>query len=299
MPLRVTQGMLNNQFMRNLSNNMRRMDVIQDQLSTGRRINKPSDDPVGITYSLRYRSELSANEQYQRNTDAALSWLDQTDSSLNQAGEILQRVRELTVQGSNGTNPPAAMDAIRKEIEQLKQQLVDVASTTLDGKYIFNGQKTDQPPYPSVDNAAGAVTDPFSIPFEVGLNVEIPVNLTGNDVFGKPTDPDNLFQVLDDLMAHLAANDHGEVSKILGRLDSRMEKFLGFRSEIGARINRIEMMQGRLEDLGINLTSLQSKVEDADMSKLITQLKMDESVYQASLAIGSRLIQPSLIDFLR
>jgi len=299
MPARVTQTMLNTQLLRNLSGNLGRMERIQNQLATGRRINQPSDDPVGMTYALRYRSELSANEQYLRNVDAAVSWLEFTDSVLNQAGNILQRVRELAVQGANGTNPDSAMQAIRAEVEQLRRQMLDVANSTLNGKYIFNGQQTDRPPYPDPTTAAGQATDGFQIRYEVGPGIELPVNVTGNEIFGVPGDADNLFKVLDDLVTALGNIDYAGVNQAIGLLDSRMDKMLSARAEIGARSNRVELMQARLQELGANLTALQSKTEDADIARLITDLKTAESVYQASLATGARLIRPSLIDFLR
>src|SRR5690242_15840742 len=113
MGTRITQNMMNTQLMRNLNSNMRRMDNSQNQLATGRRINKPSDDPVGIAFALRYRSEIAANEQYESNANAAVSWMDYTDVTLNQAGSVLQRVRELTVQAANGTNSSESLQAIK------------------------------------------------------------------------------------------------------------------------------------------------------------------------------------------
>src|SRR4051812_6776578 len=105
MTARVTQGMLNNQLLRNINSNLTRINNHQNELSTGRKINKPSDDPVGISFSLRYRSEVSATEQYESNVDAAISWLDYTDDALGQANSVIQRARDLAVQGANGTNP--------------------------------------------------------------------------------------------------------------------------------------------------------------------------------------------------
>lgn len=299
MTVRITQNMINNQLMRNLNNNMQRMSKTQDQLSSGMRINKPSDDPVGITFGLRYRSELKANEQYQKNVDSTVSWLDFTDSTLGQAGNVLQRVRELAVQGSNGTNPASAMESIKLEAIQLKNQLVDIGNSQLNGKFVFNGQNTDQPPYPDVTNAATQDTDGYPIRYEIGAGVEMSVNITGNDVFGSKTETDNTFKVMDDLISALNANDYTTVSNLIGKINTRMEKFTSARAEIGARSNRIELVQSRLQELNTNLTALQSKTEDADMPKLITDMKMDESVYQASLSVGSQLIRPSLLDFLR
>ncbi|GJM82093.1 hypothetical protein HMSSN139_45890 [Paenibacillus sp. HMSSN-139] len=140
MALRVTSNMMSNQVLRNLNRNLNKMSEQQNQLSTGRKINKPSDDPVGVTYALRYRSELSANDQYQKNVDTALSWLDMTDTSMSQAESIMERLKELTVKASNGTNPQNALDSISAEIQQLKVQLADIGNSQINGKYIFNGK---------------------------------------------------------------------------------------------------------------------------------------------------------------
>mgnify|MGYP001433919561 CR=1 FL=1 len=298
MALRVTQGMMNTQLLRNISNHMKRMSELQNQLSSGRRINAPSDDPVGITFALRYRTELAANEQYQENADAALSQLDYVDTLLDQVNQVLQRLRELAVKGANGTNPQDALDAISAEVEELYQQLVDIGNSKLNGKYVFNGQLTDVKPYPE-QNASAVSTDDRAIQYEVGAGLHIPVNVTGNEVFGTPGEADNIFKIMEQMITDLAAGDHGKIGDALELIDQRISKVLDARATIGARTNRIELVSGRLEDIGINLQTLQSKIEDADMAEVITNLKMAENVYQAALSTGAMLIRPSLVDFFR
>lgn len=295
---RVTQGMMNAQLLRNLNTNLNRMNNESNQLSTGRKINKPSDDPVGLTFALRYRSELAANEQYQKNVDSALSWLEYTDTTLDQAGSVLQRARELAVNGANGTNPQEALDSIKSEMGQLYNQLVSIGNSQFNGKYVFNGQKTDIPPY-SVDNATKDKTDNSAIQYEIGAGVKLPINATGEQVFGKADSPDNAFQVLQDLMGALEKGETGKVSELIGKIDQRMDSFLQIRSDIGAKTNRVELAQSRLKDININLQDLQSKVEDADFAEVITKLQVSENVYQASLSMGAKLITPTLVDFLR
>ncbi|WP_019534899.1 flagellar hook-associated protein FlgL [Paenibacillus ginsengihumi] len=304
MTMRVTQGMMNNQLLRNISTNLHRMNDHQNQLATGRKINKPSDDPVGMSFGLRYRSELAANEQYESNVDAAISWLDYTDSMLGQANSVIQRVRELAVQGANSTNPQQALNAIASEVKQLYSQMVTIGNSQFNGKYVFNGQKTDIPPY----QLETAMTDPIDtgeIKFEIGVGVRIAANVPGNQVFGEPDDPnnpgtnDNIFRVLDDLVSALQSGDHQEVSNILGRIDTVNDRFLEARADIGARLNRIELAQSRLQDIGVNLQTLQSKTEDADIAGVITNLKTDENVYQSSLSVGAKIISVSLVDFLK
>jgi flagellar hook-associated protein 3 FlgL len=295
---RVTQSMMSSQFLSNLNNNMKGMDNLQNQLSTGRRLNKPSDDPVGISFSMRYRSELSANEQYQSNTNSATSWMSFTDTVMGQAGEVIQKLREMAVKASNGTNPQAALDTMKAEASQLFEQIVDIGNSQFNGKYVFNGEQTDKKPY-TLANAVTEEADTGLIDFEIGAGVKISVNVPGNRVFGEQTDTDNMFKITQDFVTALGAGDFTAINKAIGDFDSRMNKFLDVRADIGAKTNRIELMDERLKDINLNVSSLQSKTEDADMAATITNLKVAENVYQASLSTGAKIIQPSLVDFLR
>jgi len=302
MALRVTPGMMHMQLTRNLTRNLGQAADLQEQVTSGRRINRASDDPVGITYSLRYRSELAANDQYQRNVDSALSWLDFSDTVLDQSTEVLKRVKELAVQGANGTNPNVALNNIADEIEQLKGQLLDISNSKLNGKYVFNGQKFDQKPYDTsvVPFDAKAVdTDDTDVAYAVGVGVTLPVNISGNQAFGHPGETDNAFAVLDRIIAALRSGQHNDASAEIPMIESRMNKILNAQSEIGARVNRVELIQNRLKDLEINLTDLKSKTEDAEFEKLLIASKINENIYQASLSVGAKVIMPSLVDFLR
>lgn len=306
--LRITSNMMNSQLMLNLNRNAQAMNNTQNQLATGRKLNKPSDDPVGITYSLRYRGELASNDQYTKNVDSALSWLDFNDTVLDQTGSVIQRLRELTVQASTGSNPQSALDSIKQEVGQLKEQLIDIANSKLNGKYVFNGEAFDRKPYDFPKNADGTsntaslstlTTDKGLINYSVGESVQLPINITGTDVFGNGSDTDNIFVIMDNISAALTAGSSTAIGAQLANIDSRMETVLTARAELGAKTNRIELMQSRLGDLNTNLTDLQSKTEDADYAELIMKSKVQENIYNASLSAGSKIIQPSLVDFLR
>jgi flagellar hook-associated protein 3 FlgL len=144
-----------------------------------------------------------------------------------------------------------------------------------------------------------SATDDKDINFEIATGIKMPVNITGNKVFGSPGADDNLFAVIGQIMNALDQQDSKEVSDLLGKLDSRMNSFLETRAELGAKLNRVELSQSRLTDIDLNLRELQSKTEDADIAQLITTLKSYENVYQASLSVGAKVISPSLVDFLR
>ncbi|REK69626.1 flagellar hook-associated protein FlgL [Paenibacillus paeoniae] len=303
--MRVTQGMMHLQLTRNLNRNMTQMEQLQMQATTGRKINKASDDPVGITYSLRYRTEISATEQYQKNVDSALSWLDFNDTVLGQAGDVLLRVKDLVTQSANGTYPDLALDNFKSEVEQLKKQLIDIANSKINGKYVFNGEQFDKAPYDTSDPtmvASAVEGDTGKIQYTVGVNTQLDINFTTSQVFGD-ADPsgtgNNVFSVLDRIISALDAGNHADVAAEIAGIDSSIDRMLNVRAEIGARVNRVELIQNRLSDLGINLTDMKSRVEDADYEKLLIDTKINENIYQASLSVGAKVISKSLVDFLR
>jgi flagellar hook-associated protein 3 FlgL len=307
--IRVTQSMMYTQLLRNISSNLGRMNNLQNQLATGRLINSPSDDPVGLTYSMRYRSELSANDQYIKNVDSASSMLDYADTTVGQAGDVMQRLRELSVQGANGALPQEAYDSINLEVKELYKQMVEIGNSKFNGKYVFNGEMTETPPYPklTLDEAGSpkayeVSSDTGQLKYELAPGVLLTGNVLGNDVFGEAiadNSSDNVFHVFRQISDALVSGDSNEVSNLIGKVDSRLNTMLEKRAEIGARSNRLVLVQDRLSSMNVNLTSIQSKTEDADMAVVITNLKMEENVYQASLSAGAKLIQPSLVDFLR
>lgn len=301
--MRVTQQMLNTQMLGNLTKNLGRIEKVQEQLATSRKINRPSDDPVGLTYAMRYRSELTASDQYARNLDSAISWVDYQETMVRQAVDVLQRARELTVNAANGTNPNEAYQSIAAEIDELVAQLHEIANSQFNGKYVFNGQRTDQPPYPDIDSYATipATFDTGKISFEVSNGVVIDVNLHAGEVFGQPgaETGNNIFATLKELSGYLNAGNEDGITHSLANLDLHIDDTLQALANLGARSNRLDLIENRLADGSINVQALLSKTEDADMAEVITNLKMEEAVYQASLSAGARIIRPSLIDFLR
>ncbi|MBB6021647.1 flagellar hook-associated protein 3 FlgL [Paenibacillus sp. JGP012] len=302
MAIRVTSGMMSTQMLSNLNRNLNRMDTMSNQLSTGRKINKPSDDPVGVTYALRYRAELAANEQYQSNTDAAVSWLDATDTTMQQSGNVMQRLKELAVQGSSGTVPQSGLDAIKLEVQELQKQMVNIGNSQIRGKYIFNGQNYDKAPYElggTITAYSQIDTDNAAVNYSIGDQSIFQINTPGSDYFGKSTEDDNIFKIMDDLVQALDTGDYEGVSRQSDKLESRATKMQSCISEVGARTNRVELVQARLNDYNLNVTTLQSKTEDADIASLLIQATSAQTIYEAALKSSAQIMQPSLMDFMR
>lgn len=301
--MRITQGVIIKNMLRNYSSNMNKMDKLNMQLTTGSRINKPSDDPAGLVTSLRVRTNLHHNEQYKKNVSDAISWMERAESTFNSMTNVLQRVRELTVKGANSTNDTEALQAIADEIRQLKDEIGDLANSTLDDRYIFGGTRTMNKAYDPLTGTWLGNNNPIS--YEIGENIQMQVNFDGS-VFGAdfdtgaPVMSNSVFATLEKIATDLENANFTEMSGTnLGKLDKHINQLLSFRSQAGAKVNRLELVQSRLEDMELNYKKVLSDNEDVDMAKLIIDLKNQENVYRASLAAGARIIQPSLADFLR
>ncbi|MCZ0754412.1 flagellar hook-associated protein FlgL [Anoxybacillus sp. J5B_2022] len=294
--MRVTQLMLTNNSLRNVSKSYDRLGVYQEQLSTGKKIQRPSDDPVVAMKGMYYRTSLTEIEQYQRNLSEVYTWMDNSESALDHTTQVLQRVRELVVQGKNGTLTPEDQQAIAREIEQLKSDLVQTANTKVAGKYIFNGTNIAQAPVteqtspnaPLVQNN----TDDFTV--EVSKGIKLKANINPNNVFSQ-----ELFNTLQQLENTFKGTSSGNLDNLLKDLDDRMNSVLAERAELGARVNRLELVEQRLSTQQVIAQQMISDNEDADIEKVITDLKTQESVHRAALSVGARIIQPTLVDFLR
>jgi flagellar hook-associated protein 3 FlgL len=183
--MRVTQSMLSNNMLRNLSSSYTKMGKLQDQLASQKKITRPSDDPVVAMLGLGYRTDLNQVQQYSRNITEVNNWLDSTDDAISQGVKVLQRVRELTVQASNGTYEDSQRSAIAVEVNQMKEQLQTIAETQVGGKYIFNGTNTNKAP------KNGQFSD-GDINIEIFDGITMTVNTQGKELFGPAlSDADN------------------------------------------------------------------------------------------------------------
>ncbi|WP_249871318.1 flagellar hook-associated protein FlgL [Oceanobacillus saliphilus] len=294
--MRVTQGMLSNNMLRNLMNSNSKMSGYMDQLNTGKKITRPSDDPVVAMKGMGYRTELVRVEQFQRNTNEVHNWMDNSDAALDKATSTMQRIRELAVQASNGTYGSEELANIGEEVKQLKEHLIDLANTNVNDKFIFNGTKTDTPPI--IRNEEGTDWEydfnDSEVRIEVSSGTTLKANVNGATVFGGQP---GMFDAIDNFIDRLGTGE--EIDASIGELDDGINTIINARAELGARMNRLELIENRLNEQEVIATKTLSNNEDIDYAKAITQLITQESLHRAALSAGSRIIQPSLVDFLR
>jgi len=295
--MRITQSMLSNNMLRNVMSSYSKMGKLQEQLSSGKKVNRPSDDPVTVMKSLGYRMQVDKVAQYQKNLGEVNNWLDSSDDALDGVGQVLHRARELVGNAANtGAMTPEDREKIKIELEQMRAQLQDLANTKVGDKYIFSGTLTDTPLYDKENSTyPDLTTDPNAykknIEIEVFDGVSLRVNTTAADTF----------KAMDDLFKELEAiGDDGEgFSAALTKIDKLMDDVLTQRADIGARSNRADLMNNRLEMQEGAAKKQKSENEDIDYEKVITEMLTQESIHRAALSVGARIIQPTLVDFLR
>lgn len=398
--MRITNKVLVRGYLNDLSTNLENMRKMQQQLSSGKEISRPSDDPFRVARTMELQTGIALNDRYQKNIDEGKGWLDTTETAIGQMGDVLNRIRDLTVQAGNATYNQDQRTPILMEVEQLKQQLMQIGNTAYDGRYIFGGDKTTNKPFEqnsdaivyngsetglirefsqgvtfdvaivgdkfkeaftnkaislSVDGKKADGTTPFggkgtlngyftgsteknftvlvdavnasgqvtNIKYSTdGINfTNIAASIdssTGNSIIkfpdysgltftlDKSTDntvgnsynfnlkPDN---VVDNIIGLLKENK--SPSGLLNELDEQMDNLLNLRAEVGSKTQRLDAMADKNTEETFNMTELLSKTSDIDVAEKTMQYKVMESVYNASLMTGAKIIQPSLLDFLR
>ncbi len=295
---RMSSDQMNRTFLADLQGNYRSLADSQRQVSTGKRILTPSDDPVGISISMGLRRDQRAGEAWGRNIDDSLTWMNTTDRALGQALEVVQRARELAVQGGNGTLSAASRAQIASEIESLKSQFVEIGNSSLGGRHIFGGTATDTPPFDAATQSATAPINTALINREVSQGSVISVNVTADRLQTPPGATGDVFAVLDGLAAALRTSDFAGITQSLDTLDTHQQGLSAIRGEQAAKVNRLELTASRFAAQRIATGEQLSRIEDVDMAQAITDLTMKETVYRSALAAGARVIQPSLVDFL-
>jgi flagellar hook-associated protein 3 FlgL len=300
---RVTEGSIHNRVLANLQRNLAKGAKIQEQLSSGKQLNRPSDSPAGTVSALQLRGESLTSQQYTRNAEDGLGWLSTLEDTMSSASTLTNRARDLTVQALNTTsNGALAGEALAAEIDQVRETLIAQANTRYLDRPVFGGNTTGPAAYDQDGKFTGNAFDPSqaattSVSRTVGSGVKVRVDMTGSEAFGDDTN--GLFAVLKDISDSIRAGDQSALSTHLNRLDKSADQLKSAVSEIGSRYNRITQMKESAQDRLLSVTSQLSDIEDIDLPKTIMDMQLQQTSYQAALAATAKVIQPSLIDFLR
>ncbi|MDR7252854.1 flagellar hook-associated protein 3 FlgL [Nocardioides sp. BE266] len=294
---RVTQSMLTDRSLSRLQGSLSRLSELQEHLSTGRVLNRPSDNPADAASAMRLRSAVGAQQQYARNAEDGMGWLDTLDSTLGTAGDLVRRAREVGQQAVSGAASQDTREALAVEIEQLRSSLVGTANTTYLDRPVLGGTTAGTAAFAEAGGVVTYAGDANPVNRAVAEGVVVDVAVAGPGAFGP--DGDNTFDHLTALAAAIRGGSTTAIQSGLDALEVDGSRLVVARTDVGARSSRVEQAGIRAGDTELSLTNALSEIENTDLPLATVELKMQEVAYQAALAATSRVLQPSLLDFLR
>ena len=329
--MRITSKMMTNRYLQDANRNLNNLQTLTNQLTTGKEISKPSDNPYKVARSMQLTTDINTNKQYNENIKDTINWLDSTDEALSQVTKVVQRIRTLMVSAGNAGYGSDERTAICDEVNERISELSQILNTNFDGKYIFGGTKTSSTPTDVVVDAYGNKrkiyvdkdgkelktdgTDDYSnsilsmigstLTSEVSQGVEMAYNVNAKDILSfKSTDGTQVdfIGLLSEIAYNLGSADENDSSKIanenLDDLDKVIQNLLKIRAEVGAKQNRMESAKSKNEDENYNMTDILSKTEDVDFTEKTIQYSVAQTVYQAALQVSAQILPTTLLDYL-
>jgi flagellar hook-associated protein 3 FlgL len=288
---RITQSTMAATALRGLQTSLGRVQDLQNQLSSGKRVSMPSDDPAATAAAMTFRSQRAANEQYLRNADIATARLNVTDNALTQLSAQLNNIRDVVLQSQNGAIGGTSLQALSQQVLASRQDVVD----------LYNTRYLDRPVFGGTTPGGVAVDDTGAY---VGDDGDVVVRISGDstvrtDVKGTAASADTVPGILTQLAADVAAGNTSGVQTGLDALDGALSKVQQALGDVGARENRVDTTRGLVDSSRLDLTSKISDNEDVDLPETIMNLQAQQVAYQSALGAAAKISQVSLVDFLK
>ncbi len=287
--MRVANKTVYGRIIYNLSNITEDLNKSNEVVSSAKRINNLSDDPVGLTQALNIRSSLDGIKQMKRNMSLGKSYLSSAESALSLCQDLIIDAKNICIKMVDSSVGASERASAAEDVDNILDEIVSLANTDVNGWYVFGGYQSSVPPFQS-DGTYVSDTNTFSIKISSSTSIEVGMN--GSDVFG------SLFTTLSNLKTALETNDVDGIRTAMDELDDHFDHITNRISDVGSKIKRIEIKEKLYQDLEIESTQKLSLIEDADIAKAIVELKSKELAYQAALASSSKVMQLSLVDYL-
>jgi flagellar hook-associated protein 3 FlgL len=299
MSMRLTTTMISRNVLSDLNDTAARLNRTRSMASSGKALTRPSDNPYQTARALDLRESLEGTRQYQRNISDAQGWQESSEQALSAMTEVGNRARDLVVSGGSDTSDPVAREATATEIDQLIEAMKEHANTTYAGRFVFGGTQTTSSPYQqgAVDTSSA---DGGTIAREIGPGVSLVVNTSVDGVLGQGGADGKMLSTLRKIAADLRSGNGASLrGGDLKALDDGLDELMSVRAENGAKSNRLDGALSRLQQYEETTTSQLSETEDADFAQTMIDLNSQQAAYQAALSAGAKIVQQSLMDFLR
>jgi flagellar hook-associated protein 3 FlgL len=295
---RITELMTTTQTLSNLSDDLNNLNSTEEELSSGKKINEPSDDPYGESVVISLNSQLSKLNSDSSNISDGTGWLNTASGALTDIDNMAERIRELTVEGANGTESASDGANAAAEVNQLIDEVKQAANTTYNGNYIFSGTLTTTAPY-----AAGA-NDTFNgntaaITREVGPGASVQINTDVSGLLGSGGADGKLLSTLRSIASDLSSGSTTALGGTdLSALDSSLSTLEGIQSGVGALTNRLSTASASVQTMQTSDQTELAATEDANMATAATTYTTEQASYNAALQSGAQIVQESLLNFL-
>ena len=324
--MRITNSSMIRSHMYDTQNNLTNMSKINQQISTGKVINTVSDDPYKAIRIMNMNNEIKYTEKYNSNIDETVGWMNTTDGALESTGNLLNEIKETILKVGNGTYSQNEMKSLNADINEKIKQLADTLNSTYGGKYLFGGSSVDDAPITVIENPDGTVKLEFSkdkngqtipntddLKADISSGINIDYNISVGEILNIKDGNGNTVNLLDEinnlstLMNNIANGDEQTAStakeellnNTKGKIDQLFDHVVNERTSLGVKVSTAEKIKEFNDDNIINMKNVLSLDQDTDHVEKFIELKSLELVYQASIQVGAKLIQPTILDYIR
>lgn len=324
--MRITNSSMIRSHMYDTQNNLTNMSKINQQISTGKVINTVSDDPYKAIRIMNMNNEIKYTEKYNSNIDETVGWMNTTDGALESTGNLLNEIKETILKVGNGTYSQNEMKSLNADINEKIKQLADTLNSTYGGKYLFAGTNVDDAPLKVVENPDGSVKLEFSkdkngqtipntddLKADISSGINIDYNISVGEILNIKDGNGNTVNLLDEinnlstLMNDIANGDEQTAAKAKetllndtkGKIDTLFDHVVNERTSLGVRVSTAEKIKELNDEDILNIQDVLSKTQDTDVVEKFIELKSAEMIYQASIQVGAKLIQPTILDYIR
>ena len=324
--MRITNASMVRSHLYDTQNNLTNMSKINQQISTGKVINTVSDDPHKAIKIMNINNEIKYTEKYNYNIDESVGWMNTTDGALDNVGNLLGEIKETILKVGNGTYSQNEMKSLNEDMNEKIKQLADTLNSTYGGKYLFAGTNVDDAPITVIENPDGTVKLEFSkdkngqtipntddLKADISSGINIDYNISVGEILNIKDGNGNTVNLLDEinnlstLMNDIANGDEQTAAKAKetllndtkGKIDTLFDHVVNERTSLGVRVSTAEKIKELNDEDILNIQDVLSKTQDTDVVEKFIELKSAEMIYQASIQVGAKLIQPTILDYIR
>lgn len=324
--MRITNASMVRSHLYDTQNNLTNMSKINQQISTSKVINTVSDDPHKAIKIMNINNEIKYTEKYNYNIDESVGWMNTTDGALDNVGNLLGEIKETILKVGNGTYSQNEMKSLNEDMNEKIKQLADTLNSTHGGKYLFGGSSVDDAPITVIENPDGTVKLEFSkdkngqtipntddLKADISSGINIDYNISVGEILNIKDGNGNTVNLLDEinnlstLMNDIANGDEQTAAKAKetllndtkGKIDTLFDHVVNERTSLGVRLSTAEKIKELNDEDILNIQDVLSKTQDTDVVEKFIELKSAEMIYQASIQVGAKLIQPTILDYIR